>query len=580
MGKFRLAGHASAGLTLVFSCMSAMAGSFTSLDDAQFGLLSGVSRNGRIVVGSFASEGSYAGSFCWRKGAGTETVNMGSVMNASSWAQPLAGATDDGTGNQVAALAYSDVNSAGAYIIGQFPGAEPQDNFYSEAYGYSDTGVAVGLAQDPSTNAIAFRWTAAEGMSRLAVERPDTYSRANGISGDGHIIYGWNDREDGFRTGIIWIDGSPTALHNPGMYGDSFGSPPGEALASNYNGSVVVGQGYFDDLLQSEAWRWTAAGGTQPIGIILPSERASFASLLAQYKMPAGALANARLDPTHQNPDGFFYQAASYALAVSDDGNTIVGNTSDGITTEAMIWTSSAGMMVLSDYVAARNIAVPPGFFLSSANALSADGLTIAGVGIDPTGTYSVPWVIDLHDAVSDTVVIAQGTIASNDLADGPFAGYPVGTAVSMSFHLAPGGTSFTPARDSAYDVRLGSFQFTASYQDPVDYSQHVATETLDPASAPLLHLSNDNPRADGIDLAATPTATPGQTLELHLSNPQGILFDSDESSRINRSFGSEFFDTPVWAVRESGHSLNIALQFVTIQDDTDGIFGNGFEGN
>ncbi len=562
-------------LVLGVASTSALAGSFTSLDNAENGFLSALSRNGRIASGVYVSFGQYSGSFAWREGAGETDIPFGSVIGMNSWAQPMVGADVDADGYVIAAMAYSDLAISGPVPIGPYPGSNTLDNFYSQAYGVSDDGVVVGLAYDPSLNPIAFRWTKTGGMTRLAVNRPTTYSRANGISADGSTIFGWNDQFDGYRRGVIWIDGKPVEPHNPGPVGDDFGAPPGEALGTNASGSVVVGQGYWNELFESLAWRWTAATDAQPIGIIYPPPAPpQIQEAMNRLQPPTGPFANARY-----RPFGFFSQPASYALAVSDDGNTIVGNTSDGNTTAAFIWTAANGMQLLSDYAAAHGVSVPAGFYLYSANAISADGLSIGGNGIDPSGSFFIPWIIDLRPASArDTIVQAQGTVTANDLADGPLQGFPPGTAVSMEFHVTRDRTVLTPAHESSYPVYAQGFKLSVNYQDPVDFTRYAASERLDPAGAAKLHLVNDQPRADGIVLPATPMATPGQELEFGFSNPDGTLFDSDAADRINRSFGPGAFDAKTWVVRNGAQQMTIDLQWIRIKDDFDTVFRSGFD--
>lgn len=567
-----------AGLLLASLCGNAAAGSFTTLDDAQGGFLSAISRDGHIATGSYVGGGTYAGSWIWRRDQGGASLPLIAAGGMNAWGQPIGGSADDGTGKQVAALVYSDVATSGPVLIGKYPGSSDVDNFYSQVYGVSDDGIAVGLAYDPSGNPIAFRWTQGEGMTRLPVNRPQTFSRANGISGAGNVIFGWNDRADGYRSGVIWIDGTPIEPHNFGLYGDAFGSPPGEPLGSSHDGSVVVGQGYWDDQLQSEAWRWTLATDAQPIGLLIPQGGSGYAGLLSHYKFPAGERAT-----THAVvPAGFFQFIASYADAVSEDGNTVVGTT--GIQPDqqdAFIWTPATGMLFLADYAAAHGVTIPAGFLLYGATSISADGLTIGGTGVDPTGTYVVPWVLDLHDDVArDVIVTAQGTIADNDLANGPFAGFPVGAAVTMTLHLQPHGTALTPAHASDYALRTSKFQLAAHYVDPLDYSHHDALETLG-AGAPLLHLVNDAPRADGLTLDPAALGTPGQSVEWQVTNLSGVLFDSDRAVGINRGFSADQFDaSTVWRVSDGVQHMDVTLQFVTIADDLDGIFGDGFDGN
>jgi len=238
-------------------------------------------------------------------------------------------------------------------------------------------------------------------------------------------------------------------------------------------------------------------------------------------------------------------------------------------------------MVLLADYAPAHGIAIPDGMFLISGGAISGDGKVIGGIAIDPTQTYVVSWIMDFHEtAPHDTLVTAQGTIASNDLAQGPFAGYPQGAAVSMRFRIAPGGTVISPGHETAYAVDADSFSLVASYQDPNDFSHHSATETLPAAADAVLHLVNDDPRADGVNLPETATATAGQTLQFTLSNPGGILFDSPDSDRINRAFAPTLFDTKEWTVRDGAQTMAVALQWVTIVDlPGEVIFGDGFDG-
>ncbi len=577
----------ASGLALALACGNATAASFMTIDAAQSGFLQAMSRDGHIVAGSYVGGGVFAGAWMWRQGAGYQDLPMVDALGMNSWGQPIVGdVVDAATSAQVAGAYYSDSGTT-PYVIGPYPGSVPQDSYWSSAYGASDNGVVVGLAQNTDGNAIAFRWTQGEGMVRMPVDRPDTYSRANGISGSGGVIYGWNDREDGFRTGVIWVNGAPIYPTNPGQYGDSFGSPPGEALGSNYDGSVVVGQGYFDDNLYSEAWRWTLAGGAQPIGVIMrdgdgggvgPGFRSA---TVPQYTAPTGIFANARIPP---QPSGFFCSFQSFAIAVSEDGNTVVGNSgigNGGGIVDAFIWTPSTGMVFLAEYVEALGVTIPDGFTLYSANAISADGLTIAGQGIDPTGSFVVPWIIDLHSSqLQQTYVTAVGTIAANDLADGPFAGYPVGAAVTMTFTLAPEGIPVNAGYASDYSILAGSFQLVAAYQDPTTFEHLTAIETLDAAAAPLLHLTNDNPRADGLGLDTTATATSGQTVTFSVSNAAGTLFDSDQAAHVNRSIDAGLLDATTWNVSEAGHSMQVSLQWVSLQDDSDAIFHDGFEGN
>lgn len=520
--------------------------------------VAGLSHNGRIATGVIATGFNGAPAWRWSPETGIQPIpDFLDAIGMSAWAQPIAGAVYDDDGYEVAAIAYSNAPVIGPVVVGPYPGGIEVDGYLSSAYGVSNEGMAVGLAYDETGNAVAFRWTGADGMSRLPVNRPDTFSRANGISHDGSTVFGWNDLQDGYRAGVIWQNGVPIDLT------DADGLPVGEALAANGDGSVVVGGGYYT-ANGSEAWRWTAATGAQPIGILPVDAPAA--------ERPAPSRQPARADLTRPStvpaPAGFL-PPESFAFAVSDDGNVVVGASGRWPIRTASIWTPEAGMETLADYVSARGVTIPDGWFLAAATAISADGRTIGGWGIGPNDVMA-GFVIDLHSGQpTDAIVEAHGTVGYNDLTSGPFAGVAEGTPVTLSFVLSPDGIELNPGRATSYPIRLDTFALTAG----------AASETLVAnADGPAAMITNDYPRSDGIHLFATPTAS-GQVFEFELFNPGGDMFDSDDANRINRSFGPAFFEKIAWQIIDGNESLWVSLDSVSIHDAVaDAIFVHGFE--
>lgn len=517
-----------------------------------------LSHNGRIATGVIANGFSGAPAWRWTPEEGHQMIDgFADAMGMGAWAQPIAGATRDENELIVAAVAYSNAPVVGPVVIGAYPGGAALDGFLSTAFGVSDGGVAVGLAYDDTSNAVAFRWSAPDGMSRLPVNRPDTASRANGISHDGSIAFGWNDRQDGFRAGVIWRNGKVTDLV------DAEGNPVGEAYAASADGSVVVGGGYYT-ANGSEAWRWTEAGGVQPIGILPnglpPGQRAPASRQSARLDLRQPAMAAV--------PDGFL-PAESFAFAVSDDGNTAVGASGSWPVRTASIWTPGSGLVPLADHAAAAGVVIPDGWLLAAGTALSSDGLTIGGWGLNPDGIMQA-FIIDLHPvAAVEALLEAHGTVDFNDLESGPFAGVAPGTAVTLSFAMPTAGLEIQPGHATSYPIRLDSFILQAG----------TASDTL-PAEAegPGVWITNDYPLSDGIHLFSTPTAS-GQQLEFELFNPGGDMFDSDDLHRINRSFGPSFFEKTSWMVSAGDRMMWVALDSVAIHDvAADSIFVDGFE--
>ena len=340
-----------AALALVLLSGSAQAsGTFTALQTA--GLTLGkVSANGEYAVGTtFGGQG-----FRWTTSTAAEEIlpgldtaigvnNLGTVSGAVP--------ENGGVGN-------------GGRDLGAFQpiGRDPMQltsplQTNSNGYDVADDGTVVGLSFGDNFvgPAIAFAWTMDEGMTALPVNRTDTYSRANVISADGHVIAGWNDQEDGSRTAVVWKDRVPADIV------DRDGLAVGEADGISADGTFVVGSSYTDINGNSGSWRLNTDTNTL---VMIP--------------------------------------VMTFAFGVTADGNTVVGNTGffDDPPRAAVIWRKDVGSMMLADYLAEQNIAVPDGWDLSGGlTGISADGRTIVGWGTGPLGAQSYVIRIDPPDAV------------------------------------------------------------------------------------------------------------------------------------------------------------------------------------
>jgi len=154
---------------------------------------------------------------------------------------------------------------------------------------------------------------------------------------------------------VIWHDRVPMDVV------DGDGLAVGEADGVSADGTFVVGAFYTDIDGNSGCWRWSEETGVELI-------------------------------PT-----------MTFAFGISADGNTIVGNTGffDDPPRAAVIWRKDVGSMMLADYLAEQNIAVPDGWDLSGGlTGISADGRTIVGWGTGPLGAQSYVIRIDPPDAV------------------------------------------------------------------------------------------------------------------------------------------------------------------------------------
>lgn len=503
-------------ISLSLSSAAGAAGTFTSLNLPGSQLVT-LSEHGRIAGGSYTGGG---GAWRWTAARGAQDfAGYASMSGMNSWGQPQAGQHEDANGNVVAALLYSNSHLIGPTLLGGLPDGVPLDGTLSTAYDAADDGTVVGLAYT-ADNAVAFRWQGPTGMVALPRIDTDGAARANAISRDGRVIIGWNDTAEGFRRAVTWTNGTIAELL------DQDGFQVGEALATNRDGSVIVGEGA--GKMGDEAWRWTAATGVQAIGII--------------------------------GSGGFFDRA--YAFGVSDDGNLVGGASGFGFDRKAVVWTPDGGMQLLTDYLAARNIAVPQGWTLNSVTAVSGDGKVLGGWGFDADSQFN-SFVVELDRVPAQRAVLeAKGTVVWNDLTAGPFAGLPLDTPVTMSFKMSPEGIEIEPGSFVRYPIDVATFKLQAG---------NGTDALIETAAGPLFGVGNDYPRSDGMHIFDSPLATAGTSMEFELFNPGGDLFDSAEINNINRTVGPEHFEKIGWSVFQGQggqFSMSMMLDSVTIEDE------------
>ncbi|MFO0897978.1 MAG: pentapeptide repeat-containing protein [Pirellulales bacterium] len=225
------------------------------------------------------------------------------------------------------------------------------------------------------------------------------YSIAEGVSGDGNAVAGWSTRDtlepvfEGYEA-IRWTqtDGFLALGDLPGgVYGS-------KAFAISGDGQTIVGQG--EGPSGPEAFRWTQAEGFVGLGDLPGGDfnsTAQAASALGEVIVgrATSALGSEAFRWTPQAgmvgvgdlPGGGFDSGAE---DVSDDGDLLVGWGTTAAGREAALWTPDFGMRSLSDLLKSDyglSVALS-GWRLEIASAVSGDGRTIAGWGLNPAGQY------------------------------------------------------------------------------------------------------------------------------------------------------------------------------------------------
>jgi probable HAF family extracellular repeat protein len=268
-----------------------------------------------------------------------------------------------------AAVTYAQAQTL--QVIPPFPGG-----FYSHLTGISADGSVVAAGNVLPSGEIdrGFTWTSASGAQDIGFLPGFTLaSIPTGLSGNGSTVVGiafdpnYNLAAFRYQNGV---------MEDLGSLGGT--NPVTQSAGVSYDGSVVTGSSSSDGI-DSHAFRWTQAG-MQDLGVL---------------------------------PGGSY----SLGLAISGDGEVIVGNGNVGSDGRIFRWTQADGM---------KPLGFLPGSTFDGAYALSADGTTIAGV----SDAQAVRWSGDVPQALGSL----PGTLFSSANAvsgDGQIIG---GTTFDSSF--------------------------------------------------------------------------------------------------------------------------------------------------
>lgn len=309
--------------------------------------LAALSADGCVAAGDIS--GGEAG-FRWSIGGGMQRLEAAiSVRALSASGRYAAGSSLDAERREVAS--YWDAEGR-LHRIGGAPGVDAI-SVVSQAFGVTDAERVVGSVGNA---AAAFAWTPADGL-RLLDAGGAAAARAEGISDDGALVYGWSETADGRRRAMLWSADAARALRG------NDARDVREIAAASRSARVLLGLA--DDSRGGvTAVRWSADRG---LVAPAPSEPGRFVRLLAS----------------------------------SEDGRLVVGSAGQGDERHAIVWNGSDAPQILERWLAARGITVPPGWRLAAATAIAADGRRVGGWGLRD-GRFD-SFVLDLGDAGSAT---------------------------------------------------------------------------------------------------------------------------------------------------------------------------------
>ncbi|MEZ4331100.1 MAG: PEP-CTERM sorting domain-containing protein [Myxococcota bacterium] len=227
------------------------------------------------------------------------------------------------------------------------------------------------------------------------------------MSADGSVATGRGESSTGFEA-FVW-----DAVNGLRGLGDL---PGGQTLSEPYaistDGSTVVGYGYSD--LGPEAFVWNEAGGLLGLGDLEGGEFASIATAVsADGSIVVGFSATGfGSEPFIWDPVRGMQRlgerpgrlTSRRPTAISDDGSIVVGvdytaRTGD----QAVIWDATGQMQSLD--ILLRSLGVDmTGWKLSQAVDVSADGRTIVGYGINPSGAQEA-WIAIIPEPATSSLL-------------------------------------------------------------------------------------------------------------------------------------------------------------------------------
>lgn len=317
-----------------------------------------VSSDGSVVVGTATMAAGNHQAFLWTTQGGMVGLGFmpgGTSSNATAVSADGTVVAGDGdaanSGTPTSHAAFRWTGGAGLQRLDPLPGPAPS---LCSARGVSGNGAVV-VGTCLQFNNAAFRWTAGTGSVALGQfgGGSNMQSTATAISLDGTAIVGAGHP---VLTGaVMWsAEGSPTIL------GKLPGDGSGTATAVSRDRSVVVGTST-DNAGNSRAFRWTRQTGMVVLGNAI---------------------------------DGLLGSSAS---SVSGDGSTIVGSGRTAMGDVALIWDADHGLRMLDAALSADYQMLVVGWKLTHATAISDDGHTIVGHGVNAQG-HTEAWMVRLPD--------------------------------------------------------------------------------------------------------------------------------------------------------------------------------------
>ena len=334
----------------------------------------GMNSDGTIIVGSNLNNQ----AVIWTASDGTTIVGDGEFWGVSEDGK-IAGSLTNSAGKEEAVIWENGIIT----YLGNVPGGNSCDAFYSSGLGMSSDGTTVVGMGWENCSVEAFYWNASDNIVGLGQLNGNS-TKAQAVNSNGSIIGGWAQNNSGTRQSCIWdVEGNSTLIGSLSPWSDA-----GEVTAFSEDGSRIVGFGASTGGNDTEAYmaieNSSVLGGYEFIGLGVPSNFATFNE--------------------------------SWAFDISEN-NVIVGQylNSWGTDWRASIWTEELGTMIdFYEYLESLGIDNLSSWTFLKAHCISNDGTIIAGVAQNSFGNW-VTFIIDLEDELGNNLL---GDINADDSVD------------------------------------------------------------------------------------------------------------------------------------------------------------------
>ncbi len=319
----------------------------------------GVSGDGSVAVGQ-VSDGINTLPVLWTLGGGLHS--LGKIPGSSGHAARAASFDGSVIVGQSGQRAFRWTQDTGMVDLGTFA----DDNLgFASAWGVSDDGSTVVGTAATNSGFDVFRWKVGVGLQN------EGYFDGGGIASGGNAFVATDIRPGGGLVGLRVKDGEGAT--DLGVISGLYNITAPHAITAD--ASRVVGDCYFSNTpdAQGEAFLWVEGEGIRSLG-----------------DLGGGGM-------------------VSRANDISDDGRVIVGSGTDLQGRQGVVWIDGGVALRAHDFLLGLGISGLEGWRLTDVSAVSPDGLTLVGTGINADG-IAEGWVARIPSP-SSGVVLVIGTL-------------------------------------------------------------------------------------------------------------------------------------------------------------------------